>query len=394
MTYIRTNFATKQDNMRIIHAVRQFHPSVGGLENVVMELARAQIERGHNLRIVTLDRIFDVADRERLAAREKISGIEIIRIPFYGSRRYPVAPSVLKHIGDTDILHVHAIDFFFDFLAWTKPLHRRPLVASTHGAFFHTSFAATLKRLYFRTVTRLSAACYDAVVAVSPADHDLFSSISSNVICIENGVNIRRFLAAGASNPRKRIVAIGRFSLNKRLDRLISCLAELRACDPDWSLVIAGRASDLTASDLMSLAARAGVGNCVSIVESPSDDELQRIIHECSVVASASDYEGFGLAAVEGMAAGLFPLLSDIPPYRRLVAGTGVGMIVDFSDPASAAWNFLQRWAEVTKSYGQMRSAAIEAARNYEWGPVAAKYLQLYESVLAQRTQPHIRTAR
>jgi alpha-1,3-mannosyltransferase len=379
--------------MRIIHAVRQFYPSVGGLESVVMELAREQTERGHNLRVITLDRIFNAPD-SRLAASESISGIEIIRVPFHGSRRYPLAPAVLRHIGDADVLHVHAIDFLFDFLAWTKPIHRRPLVASTHGAFFHTSFAATLKRLYFRTVTRLSAACYDALVAVSPADHDLFSTISSKVVCIENGVNVGRFLDAGSAGPRKRIVAIGRFSFNKRLDRLISCFAELHSRDPEWSLVIAGRASDLVAADVISLTARAGVGHCVSIVESPSDKELRKIIHECSVVASASDYEGFGLAAVEGMAAGLFPLLNDIPPYRRLVTNAGVGMIVDFSDPAGAARDFQQRWTEVTKRYGQMRSAAIEAARNYEWGPVAAKYLQLYESILARRMQPRARIAR
>ena len=38
-------------------------------------------------------------------------------------------------------------------------------------------------------------------------------------------------------------------------------------------------------------------------------------------VASASEYEGFGVAAVEGMSAGLFPVLSDIPTFRNLVRG-------------------------------------------------------------------------
>lgn len=377
--------------MRIVHVVRQFHPSVGGLESVVMDLARAQMERGHKLRVVTLNRIFNAPRRERLAGAEHIAGLDVVRIPFWGSSRYPLAPSVLKHIGDADILHVHAIDFFFDFLAWTKPLHRKPLVASTHGAFFHTSFAATFKRIYFRTITRLSAACYDALVAVSPADHELFSRISGSVVCIENGVNIRRFYASGATVPCKRIVAIGRFSLNKRLDRLISCLAALRSYDPDWSLVIAGRASDQAAADLNAQAVRAGVGNNVSIIEAPSDDDLRSIIRECSVIASASDYEGFGLAAIEGMAAGLFPLLNDIAPYRRLVSSTGVGMVVDFSDASRAAQDFLKQWEKVARDYGRIRSAAIEASRNYEWGPVAAKYLQLYGAVLARRMQPRAR---
>jgi alpha-1,3-mannosyltransferase len=388
------DFHGNKGDMRIVHAVRQFHPSVGGLESVVMELARAQMDRGHSVRVITLDRLFNAAQHMRLPASESVSGIEIVRIPYYGSRRYPIAPSVLKHVGDADILHVHAIDFFFDFLGWTKPFHHRPLVASTHGAFFHTSFAATLKRIYFRTITRLSAACYDAIVAISSTDEDLFSTITSRVVCIENGVDIRRFFAAGSVSPCKRIVAIGRFSSNKRLDRLISCFTKVHAYDPDWSLVIAGRPSDLVASDLRSLAAHAGIENSVSIVESPSDEDLRKIIHDCSVVASASDYEGFGLAAIEGMAAGLFPLLSDIPPYRRLVARSGVGMVVDFSDPVGAAKNFLCRWTELKESYAQMRSAAIEASRNYEWGPVATKYLQLYESVVTRRSEPHTRIAR
>jgi alpha-1,3-mannosyltransferase len=46
----------------------------------------------------------------------------------------------LRHLRDADIVHVHAIDFFFDFLGWTKPLHGKKLVVSTHGGFFHTSF--------------------------------------------------------------------------------------------------------------------------------------------------------------------------------------------------------------------------------------------------------------
>lgn len=371
--------------MRIVHVVRQFHPSIGGLENVVMELARAQCERGHQMRIVTLDRVFGAPKGERLLGTEDIHGLKIVRIPYFGSKRYPLAPSVLRHIGDADILHVHAIDFFFDFLAWTKPFHRRPLVASTHGGFFHTSFASKLKRIYFRTVTRLSAAFYDALVAVSPADLELFSSISAKVVCIENGVSIGRFIGAGSAVPHKRMIAINRFSLNKRLDRLIEFFAELHRRDPEWTLAIAGRNSDLRAADVMSMAEHARLGDRVGVFASPADDELREIIRGCSVLVSASEYEGFGLAAVEGMAAGLFPLLSDIPPYRRLVSGTGVGLIVDFSDASKAAEEFLLRWREVAKNYDRLRTAAIEASRGYEWGTVAGQYLRLYETVLSRK---------
>ena len=130
--------------MRIVHVVRQFHPAIGGFESVVHELAATQVASGHVVRVVTLDRLFKTATPEPLPAREMVAGIEIIRIPYFGFTRYPIAVSVLKHIRDADIVHVHAIDFFFDFLAWTKPLHGKRLVVSTHGGFFHTAFAARL----------------------------------------------------------------------------------------------------------------------------------------------------------------------------------------------------------------------------------------------------------
>ena len=156
--------------MRIVHVVRQFYPAIGGFESVVYELAATQVAGGHSVRVVTLDRLFKTETPGKLSARDAVSGIEIVRIPYVGSTRYPIAPSVLKHIRDADIVHVHAIDFFYDFLAWTKPLHRRKLVVSTHGGFFHTAFAARLKRIYFSTVTHASMVWYDGVAAVSLTD--------------------------------------------------------------------------------------------------------------------------------------------------------------------------------------------------------------------------------
>ena len=128
------------------------------------------------------------------------------------------------------------------------------------------------------------------------------------------------------------MIAIGRFSSNKRLERLISLLAALRWRDPRWRLKIAGRAWDLTAGDLAATAEAESVAEAVEIIESPSDATLRKAMADCSVVASASEYEGFGLMAVEGLSAGLFPLLSDIPPFRRLVDRTGLGMVVDFAE--------------------------------------------------------------
>jgi alpha-1,3-mannosyltransferase len=372
--------------LRIVHVVRQFHPAVGGFESVVFELAATQVAGGHAVRVVTLDRLFKAATAEKLSPREVVAGIEIIRIRFFGSTRYPIAVGVLKHIGDADIVHVHAIDFFFDFLAWTKPLHRRKLVVSTHGGFFHTAFAKTLKRLYFSVVTRASMLWYDGVAAVSLTDQTQFSRIRRRgLVCIENGVNTAKFHDAASRYPLKSMIWIGRFSHNKRLDRLLQFFAALLRIDPEWRLAIAGQPWDLSLPQVRELAAAAGVLEALRVIEAPDDVEIRRLIGGCAVIASASDYEGFGIAAVEGMSAGLYPLLSDIAPFERLVANSGVGLNVNFADADTAAAAFLERWRAIAEHYVSARAQSIAAASRHTWENVSRLYQALYDDALGFR---------
>lgn len=374
--------------MRIVHVIRQFHPSVGGLENVAFELAAAQVAEGHWVRVVTLDRLFNSENGARLPATDRVSGIEVVRIPYVGSTRYPISWSVLKHITNADIVHVHAIDFFFDYLAWTKLLHRKTLVVSTHGGFFHTSYAASLKRLWFATVTRLSLMSYAGVAAVSASDYRRFEAVRpSGMVCIENGVDIHKFANASSLTFRKSIASIGRFSKNKRIDLLVSFLRELRGHDPDWTLTVAGQPSDLRADDVNALCAAAGVLDAVTIVASPSDATIRDIIARSSFIASASEYEGFGLAAVEGMSAGLYPLLSDITPFRRLIERAGAGLLLDFSDPAAAARQTCGCEQLIRSDYGKYRSMFIDVATAYDWCHVSRAYTDLYEAAIGTKVR-------
>lgn len=372
--------------MFIVHVVRQFDPGIGGIEAVVHELAAAQVAAGHRVRVVTLNRLFKGVHRGILPAREMINGAEVIRVPFFGSPRYPLAPSAIKFIGDADLVHVHAIDFFFDYLAWTKPIHRRRLVVSTHGGFFHTQYAARLKQIYFNLITRLSLTWYDAVVAVSVPDYEMFARLRrSGMVCIENGVDVAKYANAASPTMTKTIAWIGRFAAHKQLDRVLKFFAALYRCDREWRLKIAGSPWDQDVAKLRALARSEGVASAVQIIPSPSQAEIRQMMGDCSVLVSSSDFEGFGIVAVEGLSAGLFPVLSDIPAFRHLVEQTGVGMVVNFSQPEAAAERFLARWREISLDYQALRTTLVKAAAAFDWRNTLAAYMDVYQALLGDR---------
>jgi alpha-1,3-mannosyltransferase len=365
----------------VVHVVRQFLPNRGGLEDVVYNLARHSQQAGYRVRVVTLNSLF--CDRERLLPeRETIDGIDVVRIPWRGSTRYPIAPAVLRHIGDADLLHVHAIDFFFDFLALTRPIHGRRMIATTHGGFFHTQRFAAIKTIWFRTLTRFSASRYQAVIGCSQSDLETFRTIAPRrAAMIENGTDTEKFAGASSPEPRKRIVTIGRFSVNKRLERLISVLAELCKRDPAWHLDIIGVPSDLSVPDLETIIADRGLSGNAMLRVGLGNTEIRTLLGRASIFASASDYEGFGLVAIEAMSAGLVPVLEGNTAYRTLAGRHSDIRLADFSNAATAASAIEAAYAALSGD-GGLPSRLMETASDYSWAGAAERYTRLYEQVI------------
>ena len=322
---------------RITHVVRQFHPNRGGLEDVVANLCRVQRELGLSPSVVTLDRLFVRLDQV-LPTQEVLDGIPVTRIPFRGSTRYPLAPSVFRHLGDADLVHVHAIDFFFDALAFGWPLHRKPLVATTHGGFFHTGDFSALKTLWFNGPTRLSALAYRGIAGCSANDARLFGQIApGRVTVIENGVDLDKFAGASSPEPRKRLVSIGRFSKNKRPDRLIATMAALARREPGWHLDLIGVTSDWSEEALRAAIAAAGVEQAVTLHLGLGDAAVRALMSQASLFVSASEFEGFGLALIEAMSAGLVPIVQPNAAFAALADKFPTVHTVDFADPERAA---------------------------------------------------------
>ncbi|ASP35836.1 glycosyltransferase family 4 protein [Labrenzia sp. VG12] len=368
----------------IVHVVRQYAPGIGGLEEFVASLAAQQRGMFAKVRVVTCDRVFSDLET-KLAAHEVIDGVEVERIPFLGSTRYPVMPGLWRAIRSADIVHVHGIDFAFDALAATRILHKKPLFVTTHGGFFHTQAYATLKKIWFQTLTRASATGYRAVVCCSESDRETFSKIAGKrVRLIFNGVDIEKFSGAASKTLSRRAVTIGRFSNNKRLDLLLDMFAKLAAQDPEWRLEIFGVPFDITGEELESMVAARNLTQAVKISVGLPVDEIRQALERASFFLSASEYEGFGLALIEAMSAGLIPLVQPNEAYRAFAEEHGDVELCDFSDADAVARKLQSLHARMDENLADSQIALMDAVQTYSWAQTAKTYSALYESCLSR----------
>ena len=374
--------------VKVTHVVRQYLPSIGGMEEVVRNIAQHQQRMGNqSVKIITLDRLFRNTS-EILPAREIIDGIEVIRLPYVGSSRYPICVEILNKVGDADVIHVHGVDFFYDFLAATKWIHKRALMLSTHGGFFHTSFASRAKLAYFNTVTRFSGLAYQKVIATSANDSDLFSNIigKAKLETIENGVDVEKYAQQAAPTLQPTLIYFGRWSANKGLLQAIDKFAMLKSRDSQWRLIIAGREYDHSCAELQAKVDSLGLTQAVELVANPSGETIRQLINKASYFLCLSRHEGFGIAPIEGMSAGLTPILSDIPPFRRLIESSELGFLLhDINSSEAAVDQLLALHQEGDSAYQQRRTKAMTFASRYAWPQVADRYLALYQQLGGQK---------
>lgn len=362
--------------MKILHIIRQFTPSVGGLENYVTALVREQQQLGHTCDILTLNKLFH-GTKAKLPARDRINGAEVSRIPFVGKRRFFLPLLNPKRFAPYDVLHVHNTDPMYDVTAALKPFHKKPLVCTTHGGFFHTGFMASFKKAYFQTVTRAGARAYDRIVACSENDERIFRAISDRVVLIPNAVDpLGDFTSTGAD-----FLYIGRLSENKQIDRLLVTHKELIFRHGPRHLHIVGPEFDITRNQLQTQISTLGIAPHVTVHGYLDQSDLQALAQTCGFFVSASRFEGFGMTLIEAMSVGLVPLVQPNESFTDLLRRADTGLLVDHADPAAAADRIAQY---IAGPQDAARQQARAFAKQFNWRTLAEKMDAVYQEITSQ----------
>ena len=348
---------------------------------MVEGLSCALQQKGHTVRVATLRSLF--ATGTSAPARSIEAGLTVRRMRHWGPKRYPVAPAALAEIRGYDLVHIHAIDFFVDYLSLLRLLHRIPLVVSTHGGIFHTQWASRFKQMYFSTVTRMSLGGVGAVVCVSQQDREKFEEIvpRQRIRLIENGANIDRFWSLKKKVEPGVILGISRLAENKRVHKVLEAMASLKDRYPQMRLEWVGADYSGLLTSLEHRAVELGLGGRVRFHGATSREELYRLLERAQMFVSASSYEGFGLSTIEAMSAATVPVVTAVGAHPDVIEHGVSGFLVDVDATKLAASieRVLMMSPEDTATMGE---AARAATRRFSWSEIAPQYEQLYRQVL------------
>lgn len=195
---------------------------------------------------------------------------------------------------------------------------------------------------------------------------------------------MRQALAAAAAVPKRRLAErrvcfIGMWSPRKGARDWARLIERVRARVPDAKFRFLGTMIDPAAirRDLGPTAAER-----LELVTDYRPEELPGWLEDCTVGAFPSYVEGFGLALLEQLAAGLPTVAYDVAGPRDLLALQLPELLV----PPGALDRFAELVVEVLLSsesaYSRLANFSTEAAAPFSWEKIARDTLHAYQSLL------------
>lgn len=227
-----------------------------------------------------------------------------------------------------------------------------------------------------------SLARADAIIAVSEYGAQLidrfFPFTSGKVHVIPNAVE-RNFTGSAANSPPPfrdpYILCVGHLEKRKNNEMLVRAFAGVSS---RWEglLVIAGKDQG-TKSDLLNAAVEKGIEDRVIFAGPVSEEELRTLFRHCEAVVCPSLYEGFGITALEGMAAGKPVIASAIPPHVEITGDAA--LLVDTSgDMEKGLEKAVLRVLSDPEFASELGRKGSNRAENYSWDESARKLESLY----------------
>jgi len=139
---------------------------------------------------------------------------------------------------------------------------------------------------------------------------------AANCIVVYNPIDWEKYTRGSASpgivsiSERRFILSVSHQYVHKNSEKIVDAYALLARSNPDLHLVLVGQASKNVA-DRIGAIGDAGVRNRILLTGFIRDSDLGHLYSKCQMFVLASEYEGFGMSAVEAMGFGVPVMVTD-----------------------------------------------------------------------------------
>ena len=392
--------------MKIALFASAFHPHLGGVEELVRQLAHALERAGHEALVVT----------ERwprtLPAHESFEGLDVDRFPFRalsGGSPLNVARSAvslaltrsairrdvtaLLQREKVDVVHVQCVANQAPYAQHAARQLGLPFVVTLQGELTMDATQLYQRSARARALMRRALLDADALTGCSgqtlrEAQEFLGQPFGGRGRVVFNGIRLADFQDVEPERrPRPFILGIGRHVPQKGFDVLLRAYALLRGrardekiTDEQWplpDLILAGDGP--MRAELERLRDELGLGERAQLIGRADRARTVALFKGCAFFVLPSRHEPMGIVNLEAMAAGRAVVASRVGGVPELVREGENGLLVAPGDPhllADALWELSSRPDEAAR-LGQNGAQRVRA---FDWDAIAGEYLAVYES--------------
>ncbi|WP_375486709.1 MSMEG_0565 family glycosyltransferase [uncultured Jatrophihabitans sp.] len=237
------------------------------------------------------------------------------------------------------------------------------------------------------------AACHERAI-VRPRAHVCVSAAVADEVragwgiettVIPNGIDGARFAAAGsdaagraawAQRLGRYVLAVGGIEPRKGSEHLVGAMALVQRREPGLRLVVAGGETLFDYRDYRArvLDRAAELGVVPELLGPVPDEQLPGLVAQASAFAFPSVKEGFGMAAMEALAAGVPVVMRDLPVLREVFDGS----VAFAHDEAELACGLLDA---ARAPDGRRVEAGRTLAARHTWQRAAAAHERFYATL-------------
>ena len=361
------------------------YPTFGGSGVLATELGMALANKGHHVHFITY------SQPVRLSAFNANIFYHEVRVPTYPLFDYPpyetaLASTMVDVIANNhlDLLHVHYAIPHASAAYMTKKIletqgKKIPVITTLHG----TDITLVGRDKTFAPVVSFSINQSDAITAVS---HNLREEtkkifrIEKEIEVIQNFVDVTRFNKKPidafrrviAPNGEKIVIHASNFRRIKRVEDVVKIFSIVHKSVPSKLLFVGDGPERNTAEGL---SRDLHIGDDIRFVG--KQEQMEEILAIGDLFILTSEYESFGLAALEAMAAGV-PVISTNAGGLPEINEDGVtGFMSNVGDIENMSMHAIQLLKN-DEMLAEFKKNAYAQAQKFDIQNIVPKYEQLY----------------